>query len=148
MTIFKELPPCLLSHLLFLRTTPVLPRSLNASLIGLYLVASSSRQRSHETTSSLERSLEITRSRSTEQVDLDNVALECALERDDALNEQRVGVLEVKVHESHHSTSHQLLLVCLLDSGAVVCVDGGSDKLGLVLRSHLWWLDVFEGGHV
>lgn len=81
-------------------------------------------------------------------MDLDHVALEGALEGDDALDEKRVGVLEVDVHESHHGNTHGLTT----ESGAnllrIVGVDGGGDKLALLGRAHGGGLDVLESGKV
>merc|ERR1711939_1126926 len=39
---------------------------------------------------------------------LSQVALERALDGDDALDEQRVRVLEVQVHDGHHADAHEL----------------------------------------
>lgn len=41
-------------------------------------------------------------------MNFDQVALERALDREDGLDEKRVGVFEVDVHETHHGDSHQL----------------------------------------
>jgi len=81
-------------------------------------------------------------------VDLDLVAFECALEGDDRLDQERIGVLEVHVHDGHHSNAHDLRLVESLHLVDVVFVDGGGDELGLFSGSHLGLLDVFEGRHV
>lgn len=81
-------------------------------------------------------------------MDLDLVALECALERDDGLDQQWVGVLEVQVHDGHHSYAHQLCLVECLHLVDVIFVDGGGDEFWLFGGAHLGLVDVFEGCHV
>lgn len=81
-------------------------------------------------------------------MDLDLVALERTLERDDRLDQERVGVLEVQVHDGHHSYTHHLRLEESLDLFEIVLVDGGCDELGFFRGSQLGRLDVFKGRHV
>lgn len=81
-------------------------------------------------------------------MDLDEVALEGALDRDDALDQEGVGVLEVQVHDGHHADAHELGLEESAQLLGIVGVDGGRDGLGLVGAAHRGGLDVFEDGHV
>lgn len=119
------------------------------SLNGL-LVASSGAalETLHEAGGSLERTLEVAGGGLAKDVDLDEVALEGALEGDDGLDQEGVGVLHVDVHEGHHGNSHGLGTEGLAELGGVVGVDGGGDKLALLGGSHRWWLDVLERGKV
>lgn len=118
---------------------------LDALLVGLDLAAGHG---AHEAAASLEGALEVAGSGLAEQVDLDQVALEGALERDDALDEERVGVLEVEVHDAHHADAHQLGLVQLLELGHVVGVDRRGDGLGLLTAARRRRLHVLEDCHV
>jgi hypothetical protein len=119
--------------------------SLDALLIRLDFTTG---HRSHHTTRRLPRSLQITSRRLAHEVDLDKVTLESALERDDGLYEQRVRVLEVNVHDSHHADAHQLRLVELAELLEIVGFDRGRDKLGLFARAHGRRLDVLDDGHI
>jgi hypothetical protein len=102
----------------------------------------------HDAASRLPRPGKVAGSGLTEEVNLDEVALESALERNDRLDKQRVGVLHVQVHEAHHADTHHLGL----EEGAqllqVVGLDRGRDKLGLLARAHGRRLDVLNDGHV
>ena len=118
------------------------------SLLILRRTSSTTLKRAHESSSGLERTLHVSNSWLAEQVNCDLVAFECALERDDGLEQERVGVLEVQVHECHHSDAHHLCLVERLHLVDVVFVDRGGDEFWLFGGSHLWLIDVFEGGHV
>ena len=130
------------ASLLVLRTTPpVLLSSLHARLVALDLTLA----HIHEATSSLPRSLQVTLGRLAPEVDLDQVALERGLERDDRLDDKRVGVLHVEVHKGHHANAHELRLEKRLQLLLVVVLDGGDDGLGLFLRTHGRGLDVFKG---
>lgn len=81
-------------------------------------------------------------------MDLDEVALKGALDGEDALDHERVGVLHVDVHESHHGDSHELATEGCLELLVVVGLDGGGDELALLAGSDGCGLDVFESGHV
>jgi hypothetical protein len=64
------------------------------------------------------------------------------------LDQKRVGVLEVDVHNSHHSNTHKNTLNSLLKLGLVVLLDSGGDELRL-LSGHRWCrLHVLEGSLV
>lgn len=102
----------------------------------------------HETSGGLEGSLEVTGGGLAQGMDLEEVVLEGALERDDALDQQRVGVLEVEVHNAHHAHTHHLGSEELLELSGVVGVDGGGDELALLGGAHGSRLNVLEGGHV
>lgn len=65
-------------------------------------------------------------------MDLDHVALEGALDGDDALDEEGVGVLEVEVHEGHHADTHELASERGADLLGIVGVDGGGDEFALL----------------
>lgn len=82
-------------------------RLFNRGLIRLNLAAA----HTHEASSGLPWSFELANSWLAEDVNLGDIALEHALQRDDRLNNERVGVLEVEVHECHHAYAHHLLLV-------------------------------------
>lgn len=118
------------------------------SLDSLAVALGGALHAAHEASGSLEGPLEVARSGLAEGVDLEEVVLEGALEGDDALDEQRVGVLEVDVHDAHHAHTHHLRPEELLELGGVVGVDGGGDELALLGGAHGCWLDVLEGGHV
>jgi len=76
------------------------------------------------------------------------IPLERAFQRDDALDQQRVRVLEVQVHDAHHADSHQLRLEHGAQLLLVVGVDRCRDELGLFGGAHGGGLDVFEGGEI
>jgi hypothetical protein len=118
------------------------------SLLVLRRCGSSACQVAQQPRSRLEWSLHVAIGGLAEEVDLDLVALECALERDDRLDQEGVGVLEVQVHDSHHCNSHQLCLVQRFHLIDVVLVDSGGNELGLFGGTHLGLLDVLQGGHV
>lgn len=81
-------------------------------------------------------------------MDLDEVALEGALDGQDALDEEGVGVLHVEVHEGHDGNAHHLSA----EEGAklvlVVGLDRGGDELAFFGGAHWGRLDVLEGGQV
>lgn len=118
------------------------------SLDGLAVTLGSTLHTAHEAGSGLERSLEVTGSGLAENVYLEEVALEGALERDDALDEEGVGVLEVQMHDDHHAHAHQLRSEGLLELGGIVGVDRSRDELALLGGAHGRGFDVLEGGHV
>lgn len=117
-------------------------------LDGLLVALGRTLHAGHEAGGGLEGPLEVAGGRVAEDVDLEQVALEGGLERDDALDQQRVGVLEVEVHDDHHAHAHQLRPKRLLELAHVVRVDRGRDQLALLGGAHRGRLDVFEGGHV
>ena len=136
------------SSLLLLRTTAAgLLSRLDTLLVGLNF-ASTLSSHAHEACGRLPRPLEVARRWLAEEVNLDQVALESALERDDTLDEQRVGVLEVEVHHTHHAHAHELRLPETLKLLLVVCLDGGGDGLRLFGAAHRGRLDVLEDGAV
>jgi hypothetical protein len=102
----------------------------------------------HETGRLLEGTLEVTSGRLAKDVNLDHVVLESALERDDALDEKRVGVVHVQVHESHHGHTHGLATESGADLLVVVGVNGGGDELALLRGTHRSGLNILEGGEV
>jgi hypothetical protein len=114
----------------------------NALLVGLDSITAS--VHAHQTARCLPGSLELADCRLSEQVNLDQVALEGTLERDDGLDEERVGVLEVEMHDSHHADTHDLTLEQAAELLRVVCVHSGSDGLGLLGRSHRGGLNVLD----
>jgi hypothetical protein len=119
--------------------------SLNSLLVTLSRAAL---EALHEASSRLERTLEVTGGGLAKDVNLDQVGLESALERNNGLDQERVGVLEVEVHESHHADTHELGAEELLDLLGVVGVDGGGHELALLSRSHGRWLNILEGRQV
>lgn len=136
------------NHLLLLGTsTSSLLGQLDALLVGLDL-ALTLLQSTHHTGSGLPWTLEVSARWLAKKVDLDQVALESAFERDDGLDEEWVGVLEVDVHDTHHAESHQLRLEETLQLLLIVCVDGGGNSLWLLGAAHRRRLDVLEDGHV
>lgn len=90
----------------------------------------------------LEGSLEVAGGWLAEEVDLDHVALERALDRGDGLHEERVGVLHVQVHEAHHRRAAvdgleravQLLQVVVAHRGHVELVGLARER---VARRHV-----------
>ena len=103
---------------------------------------------SHESRSCLPWSLELADGRGAEQVHLDEVALESALEGDNRLDQEGVGVLEVDVHDAHHANAHELRLEERTELLEIVCVDRSRHGLGLLGRAHGGWLNVLEHSHV
>lgn len=81
-------------------------------------------------------------------MDLGKVGLEGALEGDDALDEEGVGVLEVEMHDAHHEDAHHLGAKELLGLGEIVGVDSGGDELALLSGTHRRRLNVLESGEV
>lgn len=81
-------------------------------------------------------------------MDLEQVALDDGFDGDDALNNQGIGVLHVKVHERHHGDTHQLATPGLAKLVEVVGADRGSNKLALFGGAHRCGFNVLEGGHV
>jgi hypothetical protein len=118
---------------------------LNALLVRLDLAA---RHGAHHATSRLPWSRQLAGCGLTQEVDLDEVALERALEGDDGLDQKRVGVLEVDVHDGHHADTHQLRLVQLAELLEIVGLDRGRDELGLFAGTHRGGLDVLDNSHV
>lgn len=137
--------PCKRCLLLLGTTTARLLSSLNGLLVAGSRATLHGR---HEVAGGLEGALEVARGGLAIDVDLDKVALEHALDGDDALDQKRVGVLHVEVHESHHGNSHELAAEGSLELAKIVGVDRGSDELALLAGAHGGRLDVLEGGHV
>lgn len=81
-------------------------------------------------------------------MDLDHVVLEGALEGDDALDEERVGILHVDVHEGHHGDTHSLATESGADLLVIVGVDGGGHELALLSGAHRGGLDILESCEV
>lgn len=129
-------------------TTARLLSSLNTLLVGLDVAGVRAAHHAAEAAGSLPGTLELAGSGLAEDVHLDEVALEGALEGDDGLDEERVGVVEVEVHDAHHADAHELRLEEAAQLLLVVGVDGGGDDLGLLGAAHGSGLDVLEDGHV
>lgn len=119
--------------------------SLNSLLVAL---SSSTLETGHKTSGLLEGTLEVATGGLTEDVDLGKVGLEGALEGDDGLDEEGVGVLEVEMHDAHHEDTHHLGAEKLLGLGQIVGVDGGGDELALLSGTHRRRLDVLESGEI
>lgn len=81
-------------------------------------------------------------------MNLNQVGLESALEGDDGLDDERVGVLHVQVHEAHHRDTHELRPEGVLDLLRVVRVHGRRHELALFRGSHRRRLDILESGEV
>lgn len=81
-------------------------------------------------------------------MDLDKVALEKGLDGDDALDQKRVGIFEVQMHEAHHSNSHELTAEGSAELLDIVGVDSGGNELAFFAGSHGGGFDVLESGHV
>jgi hypothetical protein len=143
------IPRCTAQRLLLLSTTTTsLLSSLNALLISLDITRVRATHHATEATGSFPGTLELAHSRLAEEVDLDEVALERALEGDDRLDEERVGVVEVQVHNAHHADAHELRLEQAAQLLLVVGVHGCGDDFGLFGAAHGGGLDVFHHGHV
>jgi len=117
----------------------------DALLVGLDITGT---LHAHQTARGLPGSLELANGRLSEQVDLDQVALKGALEGNDGLDEEGVGVLEVEVHDGHHADTHELTLEQATELLSVVCVHSSGDGLGLLGRSHGCGLDVLDNGEI
>lgn len=83
--------------LLLHSSTPVLLRLLHRRLVTLHLPLV------HKVAGRLKRPLQVARRRLAEHVDLHEVRLQRALQRDHRLDHQRVRVLEVQVHQDRKS---------------------------------------------
>lgn len=143
------MPLCIAQRLLLLGTaTAGLLGELDALLVGLDVASVGTAHHATEATSGLPGTLELANSGSAEEVNLDEVALESALEGDDGLDEEGVGVVEVKVHDAHHADAHELGLEETAQLLLVVGVDGGGDDLGLLGAAHGGGLNVLHDGHV
>lgn len=81
-------------------------------------------------------------------MNLDEVGLKGTLERNDGLDKERVGVLEVQVHNTHHADTHQLAAELLAQLTVIVIHVGGGNGLGVLGATHLSRFDVLQGGHV
>ena len=133
------------SLLVLYATTSSPLSSLNALLIRLNF---STRHRAHKACGRLPGSCKFSGCRLAKEMDLDEVALEGTLERDDGLDEQRVGVLEVEVHDGHHADAHELSLEEGAELLDIVGLDGGCDEFWLVAGAHRCGLDVLDDGHI
>jgi hypothetical protein len=134
------------TNLLLLGTSPSSSlSSLNALLIRLDLATLHG---THEPTARLPRPLELATRGLAEQMYLDEVAFEGALDGDDGLDDERVRVLEVEVHDAHHANAHELRLEEGAELLCVVGVDGCSNGLGLFGRTHGCWFNVLNDCHV
>jgi hypothetical protein len=134
------------SSLLLLGTTTASTlSSLNGLLVAL---GRATLHGAHEALGLLEGTLEVTGGRLAKDVDLDHVVLEGALDGDDALDEERVGVLHVDMHEGHHGDTHGLATESGTDLLVVVGVDGGGDELALLSGAHGSGFDILEGCEV
>jgi hypothetical protein len=134
--------------LLLLGTTAAsLLGQLDALLVGLEVCVAAAHHAA-EAGGGLPGTLELAGGGLAEDVDFHEVALEGALEGDDGLDEERVGVLEVQVHDAHHADAHELRLEEAAQLRLVVGVHGGGDDLGLLGAAHGRGLDVLEDGHV
>ena len=143
------MPLCIAQRLLVLNaTTAGLLGGLNALLVGLDVTGVGAAHHATETAGGLPGTLELADSGSTEEVDLDKVTLKSALEGNDGLDEKRVGVVEVQVHDAHHAHAHELGLEQAAQLLLVVGLDGGGDDLGLLGATHGRRLDVLHDGHV
>lgn len=125
-------------------TSPVLLRVLDGRLVAPDLTLG----HAQEALGRLERPLEVSDGRLAEQVDLHQVALQRALEGDDRLDQERVGVLEVQVHHAHHAHAHHLRLDELPQLLLVVLHDGRGHGARLLPGSQRRGLNVFERRHV
>lgn len=118
------------------------------SLLNTLLVALDLSARHSKRAVSLPGPLEIADRRLVEEVNLNEISLKSALERDDRLDEKRIGVFEIEVHESHHGQTHQLRLPLAAELVQVVVVDRGRNELAFLGGSHGRRLDVLERRHV
>jgi hypothetical protein len=140
---------CIAQCLLLLgATTASLLSGLNALLVGLNVTGVGAAHHAAEAAGSLPGTLKLADSGSAEEVDLDEVALKSAFEGDDRLDEERVGVVEVQVHDTHHADTHELGFEQAAELLLVIGVDGGGDDLGLLGAAHGRGLDVLHDGHV
>jgi hypothetical protein len=131
--------------LFFLHSSSATPLgSLNAGFVALDLTAT----HAHHSSRGFPRPLQVSSSLLPKEMDLNEIALEGSLDGDDRLDQERVGVLEVQVHDTHHGHSHQLSLVECLKLRLVVLVNRRSDQLGLFAGAEGSRLDVFERAEV
>lgn len=81
-------------------------------------------------------------------MDLDQIALERALQRDDGLDKKWVGVLHIEVHDSHHADAHELRFEEGLKLLKVIRFYGRGDEFGFLAAAHGRWLNVLNYGHI
>ena len=130
---------------LFDTAHPSLFRTFNTLLVGFRLRVW---VQAHEPASCLPWSLEVSDRRLPKQVYLDEVDLQSALQWNYALNEERVRVFEVEVHDAHHPNTRQLALPQRSKLGHVIRVNGGGDQLRFLGRAHWGGFDVFYRCHI
>lgn len=133
------------ARLLILLTRASLLSLLNRSLVGLRTSLSSSTE---QTRGSLERTLQVARSRLAPDPDLGHVGFQCVLQWQNRLDDKRVGVSHVEMHESDHSATHQDTASGFGDLGKVVVTAGGGDELARFLRHGVLGVDVLDDGKV
>lgn len=132
-------PPTSIRSLLLLDTTPpVLLGVLEGGLVGLGLALA------EKAVGSLKGTLEVTSRWLPEDVDLNQIRFESALQRDDRLDQKRVGVLEVQMHDGHHANAHELALNELAELALIVLHVGSCDRTRLLAASKRSRLDVFQ----
>lgn len=102
----------------------------------------------HEAGGLLEGALEVAAGGLAVDVDLDEVALEGALDGQDALDEEGVGVLHVQVHEAHDGDAHHLAAEEGAELVLVIGLDRGRDELAFFRGAHGRGLNVLEGREV
>lgn len=102
----------------------------------------------HHATACLPWALQLASCGLPKDVNFDQVTFQRTLDRKDGLDEERVGIFQVDMHEAHHGNSHQLRFVLRLELAAVVFLDGGGDELGLLTRSHGCRFDILQGCEV
>ena len=105
-------------------------------------------QAAHEASWLLEGSLEIASRGLAIDVDLGKVRLEGGLEGNDALDDERVGVLEVQMHYRHHTNAHELGAHEALELADIVGMDRRRHELGLLGGAHGGRLDIFQGSEI
>ncbi|KAI3487496.1 hypothetical protein L1887_48600 [Cichorium endivia] len=118
---------------------------LDGSLVGLRTGLTGGTEK---TRGSLEGALEIAGGGLAPDPELGHVGLERVLEREDGLDDERVGVAEVEVHEADHGAAHEDAARGLGDLGEVVVAVGGGDELAGLLRHGVLGVDVLDDGKV
>lgn len=78
-------------------------------------------------------------------MDLNEATLQGALDGQDGLDDERVGVLEVEMHDAHHTDADHLGAEEGAELDEVVFLDGGCYGLGIFAGAHRGGFDVFEG---
>jgi len=75
-------------------------------------------------------------------MNLGDITLEGILDGHDRLDEKRLSVSKVQMHDPHHGNSHEGGFDCTLQLRRIVVLNCRRNERGLLLRKWLWRVDV------